>query len=214
MPVIKEVAYTKDKNKIELFAHNLEDFAQTVLFLGVTHGDEPQGKYLIERYLEVLTKNKISTRNSLLFIPCVNPDGLARKTRTNANGVDINRNFPTQNWAKTTKDEFYGGDTPNSEIETKFLIYVIDKYKPDVIVSFHAPFKIVNYDGAAESLAQEISAITGYPVQNDIGYPTPGSFGTYAGIEKKIPTITIELDEELTDVAQWAKVKGVFGLFE
>ena len=214
MPQIKEVAITKNRNKIELYAHNLEDFGHTVLFLGVTHGDEPQGKYLIERYLDLLTQKDIKTKNAMLFIPCVNPDGLQLKTRTNANGVDINRNFPTKNWEKTEKNEFFGGETPNSETETQFLVYVIDKYKPDVIISFHAPYAIVNYDGDAKELADEISNITGYPVQESIGYPTPGSFGTFAGIEKKIPTITLEVDETLPDIIQWDKVKGIFKFFE
>jgi len=214
MPPIKEIAITKNKNKIELYAHNLEDFERTVLFLGVTHGDEPQGKSLIERYLNLLDQNATKTRNALLFIPCVNPDGLALKKRTNANGVDINRNFPTKNWEKTEKNEFFGGEVPNSEIETQFLGYVIDKYKPDVIISFHAPYAIVNYDGDARELAFEISNITGYRVEENIGYPTPGSFGTFAGIEKNIPTITLELDETLPDIIQWDKVKGVFKLFE
>ena len=35
----------------------------------------------------------------------------------------------------------------------------------------------------------------GYPVESDIGYPTPGSFGTYCGVERNIPTLTIEVDE-------------------
>ena len=214
MPQIKEIALTKNRNKIELFAQNLEDFERTVLFLGVTHGDEPQGKYLIERYLDLLTQRNTKPRNSMLFIPCVNPDGLALKTRTNANGVDINRNFPTKNWEKTDKNEFFGGDAPNSEIETQFLVYVIEKYKPDVIISFHAPYCVVNYDGDAREIALEISNITEYPVKESIGYPTPGSFGTFAGIEKQIPTITLELDETLPDIELWRKVKGIFEFFE
>ena len=61
----------------------------------------------------------------------------------------------------------------------------------------HAPFKVVNYDGNAKLIAQKISNIINYPVQENIGYPTPGSLGTWAGIEKNIPTITLELDEEI-----------------
>ena len=66
-----------------------------------------------------------------------------------------------------------------------------------MILTLHAPYKVVNYDGDAEKYAEKISEITGYPVKPSIGYPTPGSFGTWAGIEKKIPVITLELDEEI-----------------
>lgn len=159
------------------------------LVIGVFHGDEPQGKYLIEEYI------KKHPQCPLLFIPCLNPDGMKLNRRTNSNGVDLNRNFPTKNWVKSEKDNFYGGFEPASEIETKFLIDTIDEFKPETIVTLHAPYKVVNYDGPAKELAQTISNIMNYPVEESIGYPTPGSFGTFAGIERNIKTITLELDE-------------------
>jgi protein MpaA len=136
-----------------------------------------------------------------LFIPCLNPDGMQLGQRTNANGVDLNRNFPTKNWGEDTSQagnnptDYYGGTSPASEIETKFLIDVIEKYNPKTILTLHAPYKVVNYDGPAKELAQKISKIIGYPTEGSIGYPTPGSFGTWAGVERQIPTITLELDE-------------------
>lgn len=176
---------TKLKNKIELIG----DSGKT-LIIGVFHGDEPQGKFLIEEYL------KHNDTNGLIFIPCLNPDGMQLETRTNSNGVDLNRNFPTKNWELTEKDEFFGGMSAGSEIETQFLIDTINEFKPDLILTLHAPYKIVNYDGPAKEISEKISEIINYPVEPSIGYPTPGSFGTYAGIERGIPTITLELDEE------------------
>lgn len=163
--------------------------AKNILVIGVFHGDEPQGKYLIENYLNKHDSN-------LLFIPCLNPDGLALGVRTNSNGVDLNRNFPTENWELTEKNEFFGGQKPASEVETQFVISVIEKYSPKIILTLHAPFKVVNYDGDAKEICEKISQIINYPVEASIGYPTPGSFGTYSGVERKIPTITLELDEE------------------
>ena len=142
--------------------------------------------------------------NSLLFIPCLNPDGMQLGQRTNANGVDLNRNFPTKNWGENHGDNatcddaetaYYGGTSGGSEIETQFLIDTIREFKPNRILTLHAPYKVVNYDGPAKELAEKISTIINYPVEASIGYPTPGSFGTYAGVERQIPTITLELDE-------------------
>lgn len=139
----------------------------------------------------------------ILFIPCLNPDGLQNSTRTNANGVDLNRNFPTANWGEDTSgagenpQDYYAGESAGSEIETQFVIDIIEKYQPKIILTLHAPYKIVNYDGPAQNIAQKISDIIGYPVEPSIGYPTPGSFGTYCGIERNIPTITLELDEKI-----------------
>ena len=142
---------------------------------------------------------------NLLFIPCLNPDGMQLGRRTNSNGVDLNRNFPTKNWGQNkgenatcddSTSDYFGGVAPASEIETQFVIEVIEKYSPCCILTLHAPYKVVNYDGPAKEIAEEISKIIGYPAEGSIGYPTPGSFGTYCGVERNIPTITLELDEE------------------
>lgn len=186
MKVLK-TAKTKLNNKIELLGN---DNHKNILVIGVFHGDEPQGKFLIDEYL------KIHPNSQLLFIPCLNPDGMAIDTRTNSNGVDLNRNFPTKNWELTEKNEFFGGTKPASETETKFLIDVINEYKPVAVLTLHAPFKVVNYDGPAKDIAEKIGQIICYPVEASIGYPTPGSFGTFMGVERNIPTITLELDEE------------------
>ena len=172
-----------------------------VLVIGVFHGDEPQGEYLINKYFS----KKIST--SLLMIPRLN----SCNTRVNQNGVDLNRNFPTSNWELTERSEYFGGSEPASEKETIFVIETIKKYSPKAILTLHSPYKIVNYDGPAKDLAIKISKIIKYPVESSIGYPTPGSFGTWAGIERNIPVITLELDEEI-DIKELEK--PVFEIFE
>lgn len=182
---------TYKNNLIELFGSDNKK-SYSVLVIGVFHGDEPQGDFLIREYLN---KNPDS---NILFIPCLNPDGKILKKRTNLNGVDLNRNFPTFNWKLLPKNEYFGGKSPASEIETQFLIKIIEQYNPKLILTLHAPYKIVNYDGEAKDISEKISKIIGYPIQKDIGYPTPGSFGTWAGLEKNIPTITLELDEEIS----------------
>ncbi len=189
---------TKLGNKIELIGQG------KTLIIGVFHGDEPQGKFLIEKYTKT---------DGLMFIPCLNPDGMQLGRRTNANGVDLNRNFPTKNWEISDKDDYFGGNSPASEIETQFVIDVIEKYKPELIITLHAPYKVVNYDGPAKEIAEKISDIIKYPVEASIGYPTPGSFGTYAGIERQIPTITLELDETCPVEDLIKPVHQIFDLF-
>lgn len=184
MKTIKRI-YSKNNKEIVLIEKSADSFNKTVLIIGVVHGDEPQGKFLIENYLKSCN---ISPKNRLLFIACLNPDGLELKTRENANGIDLNRNFPTKNQEKSSY---------NPEIEAKFVINIIKEFSPDIILTLHAPYKVVNYDGPAETIANEISKIINYPTSNDIGYPTPGSLGTYVGIERNIPIITLELDEEI-----------------
>lgn len=193
MKTVKKTS-SQNHNEISLIECCGESIGKTILVIGVVHGDEYQGKTLIENYLKTIS----CTKNRMLFIPCLNPDGLELKTRANANGIDINRNFPTKNWVREPfASEYFGGETPASEIETKFVMEVLEDFCPHVILTIHAPYKVVNYDGPANEIAEKISAIIGYPAKSDIGYPTPGSFGTYAGVERNIPTITLELDEAI-----------------
>ena len=204
MQILKQ---TKTNNKNELLLLGGSFSNNPILVVGVVHGDEPQGEDLINRYLA-------ANESGMLFIPSLNPDGKQLGRRTNSNGVDINRNFPTKNWELTEKDNYFGGETPASEIETKFLINVIEEYKPKLILTLHTPYKIVNYDGPAKEISEKISEIIGYPVEESIGYPTPGSFGTYAGVERNIPTITLEMDEEETIDSLYPKVKKIFEYLE
>lgn len=208
MNTIKKT-YSEENNEIILIEQNSsnQQEAKTILVIGTVHGDEPQGKILIENYI----KNCQSAKNRILFIPCLNPDGLNLNTRQNANGIDINRNFPTKNWEREPfASEYFGGEVASSEIETKFVVEILEEFSPDVILTLHAPFKIVNYDGPAKEIAEEISHLINYPVQSDIGYSTPGSFGTYAGVERNIPTITLELDEEIDVNELIAPVNKIF----
>lgn len=176
-------------NDIQLTKFENSNYDKKILIIGVFHGDEPQGEFFINSYLN---ENKIAGKNSLYFIPRLNFNNV----RQNFNGVDLNRNFPTKNWILGEKNDYFGGLKPNSESETQFLVKLIKENKFDAIITIHSPYKTVNYDGPAKDLAEKISQIVGYPTSADIGYATPGSFGTYCGKERQIPTITIEIDEE------------------
>lgn len=199
MKISKKVL-TQNENEVTLVELPFEENqdSKTVLVIGTVHGDEPQGKFLIENYLNLPEATQNRSKNRMLFIPCLNPDGFDLKTRQNASEIDINRNFSTKNWEREPfASEYFGGETPSSEIETRFVEEILAEYTPDVILTIHAPFKVVNYDGPAQEIAEKISEIINYPAKGDIGYPTPGSFGTYAGVERGIPTITLEVDEEI-----------------
>jgi len=166
----------------------------TVIFGGF-HGSEPLSSELAFQFAEYLYNefhNKINSK--VVIVPAVNPDGLVRSQWTNANGVDLNRNFPTQNWtSEFEKENQNPGEYPASEPETRAIIELIEKYQPDRIISIHTPLRKVNYDGPAKDLALLMSKFNHYPISADIGYPTPGSFGTYTGDEGNIPTVTLEL---------------------
>ena len=133
--------------------------------------------------------------------PLMNPDGalIPDQTRGNANGVDLNRNFESSRpqmtaleyWKQRThrNTRRYPGDKPLSEPETRWLKQEIESFRPDVIISVHAPYHLVDFDAPNRANAPER---IGYLYKNLMG-TYPGSLGNYAGMQLGIPVITLEL---------------------
>ena len=130
------------KNEINLYKIPGENYGKNILIIGVFHGEEPQGFFAINNYFFSTEKK---SKNNIFIIPCLNPDGMDKNQRKNANDVDLNRNFPTKNWEKVPYDsDYFGGEKPASEKETEFIINLIKKYKFDLILTLHSPYAIVN----------------------------------------------------------------------
>ena len=103
------------------------------------------------------------------------------------------------------------GAAPLSEPESRFLAELVDGEAPARIVAVHQPFRCVNYDGPAALLAARLSAACGWPVWTDVGYPTPGSFGSCFGVDRGIAVITLEAPRPLDDAA---RSEGLRALWE
>ncbi len=185
----------KDK-PIEM--HVLGETGPVVLVFAGIHGDEPESVELARRWVGHLrSRPDLLKGRRVAVIPLVNPDGLAVGTRANAKSVDCNRNFPARNWAKTSPwDRYWGGYKPASQPETRAVMRAVTLMEPDRVISIHSisdDRQCNNYDGPGQSLAKVMSAANGYPATATIGYDTPGSFGSWAGDDRKIPTVTLEL---------------------
>lgn len=189
----------------ELLATYIGRGEKYVIVLSCIHGDEPQGKNISLKLIAYYEENKsLLVDKTLILVPVVNPDGYEAISRVNANGVDLNRNFPSKNWElSVNKDDYYSGLKPASEPETQAMVGLIEQYCPKLIIALHQPYKLINYDGPAIKYADVMSKLNNYKIASDIGYPTPGSLGTYAGIERQIPVITLELPESEPDEIVW-----------
>lgn len=165
-----------------------------ILFIGGVHGDEPEGVKLAHDLLFWLQKNNSDDLQSWYLIPCLNIDGFRLNERTNSNGVDLNRNFPSDDWSPEAKAPRYSpGPHPASEPETKAVVALIEKIRPSLIIHFHSWEPCVVYTGSAGKAAAEILAgHSPYQAREDIGYPTPGSLGQYGWLNHKTPVICIE----------------------
>lgn len=172
-----------------------------VLVLGGIHGDELSSTALVLHWIGAAmeTPSNIHWR----FVPLMNPDGmlLAKPTRTNARGVDLNRNFPTPGWdkeapaywSKRTRSDprRYPGPKPLSEPESRWLHDEMERWKPDLIVSVHAPYGVLDFDGPTVA-PQRLGRL----YLDQVGI-FPGSLGNYGGVHKKVPVVTIELPSAL-----------------
>jgi hypothetical protein len=162
---------------------------KTVLILGGIHGSEQGSAQLVNNFEVFIRKQGVPKGLTLLFVNPANPDGLARGKRKNAHGVDLNRNFPASNF----KPRPSSGKNPLSEIESRFLAKIVQGSPLTLIISVHQPRRSVNWDGPAEDLARLLASYNGYRLEASVGYPTPGSLGSWAGIDLKIPILTLEL---------------------
>lgn len=175
----------EDKNKENL----------NVLLIAGVHGDESEGVVLARALLSKIEESPIKNLN-ITIVPELNIEGVLLKTRQNHTGVDLNRNLPTKDWTpEYTKIRYYPGKSASSEPENKALVEWISNNKPDFIFSLHSWKPMLNTNGDCHEEANFLSTKTGYVVKDDIGYPTPGSLGTYTGHERKIPTLTYEIQK-------------------
>jgi protein MpaA len=170
-----------------------------VLVIGGIHGDELSSASVALHWIRLAqnTPEQIHWR----FVPALNPDGLFDKpaTRVNANGVDLNRNFPTPNWERDAayywekrarKDpRRFPGRQPLSEPESRFLHDEMQRFKPNLIVSIHAPYGLLDFDGPG---VPPPPRRLGRLYLDQLGV-FPGSLGNYGGVHKGMPVVTIEL---------------------
>lgn len=194
--------FAKSEQDRDIYLFEQGQGKSTTLILSAMHGDEQNGFHLAVKLADTLNTNPDLINSKVVIVPVVNPDGLMKRQRTNANKVDINRNFPTENWRPVyEKDKYNPGFDAGSEKETRVVIELLNQYNPNKIIVIHADLHLINYDGPAVELAELMAQFNGYKVDQSIGYTTPGSFGTFAGAELKIPTITLELPDNNPDEA-------------
>jgi murein peptide amidase A len=141
-----------------------------VLVIGCIHGDECAGTAVTRR----LVRHDPLVAARLWVVPNLNPDGVARRTRQNARGVDLNRNFPAK-WraiGKRGSSEFSGRGAL-SEPETRAAAALVRRIRPDVTIWFHQPQGIVRAWGRSRTIARRYARLVGLPFRA-IPWP-PGS---------------------------------------
>jgi len=145
-----------------------------ILVVGAIHGDESAGIAVARD----LVGDKRHVRANLWVVTDLNPDGVARSTRQNARGVDLNRNFPWR-WhaAGRVGDLEFPGPRVLSEPESRFAFKLIRRIHPLVTVWFHQPFGVVDASGGSRRIEARFAHRVGLPLQRLTRYR--GSVATW-----------------------------------
>src|SRR4051812_40928493 len=184
---------------IPLTVYVQESGGREIVVLASIHGDEAETTVVVSEALRCIPRGDLQAA----VILCGNPDGVLRGTRGNARGVDLNRNFPTSNWRpelvfyKTRANDardiaLSPGSKPASEPETVALLALLDRLKPRAVISLHAALACID-DAGASHLGRQLAERCALPFLTAIGYPTPGSMGTWAS-ERGLNLVTWELE--------------------
>ncbi len=139
-----------------------EDAPRRVLVVGATHGDEPGSRRVADAVLRATPPEGVQ----VWVVRELNPDGLRRRTRQNARGVDLNRNFPHRWRSGRRGDRFWPGPRAASEPETRFAMRLVREVRPHVTVWLHQPYGfVVPSDGADRRLVDRYARAAGLPVR-------------------------------------------------
>ena len=181
--------------------------SRKVLFIGGIHGDEPEGAVATAELPAAFEAAGLADAVTLTILEDANPDGRAAGTRGNANGIDVNRNFPASNFDSIDPSN---GGKPLSEPEARAVVATLDRIAPNLVLVAHswAGRQFINFDGPSRDIAERFAAASGLPVESSSSFaPTPGSLGSYFGRDRGIPVLTIEVLKGSDKNAVWQQLR-------
>ncbi|HET8991477.1 MAG TPA: DUF2817 domain-containing protein [Candidatus Saccharimonadales bacterium] len=187
-----------------------------VLFIGAMHGAEQNSGNLLNQWIPDIDANpgKIPAGRTIVVIPIINPDGYAADNRLNAQGIDLNRNFPANGWTEQVTEPLSGntmtndgGPYPLSAPESAALATFYETYKPRLTLTFHSHAGIVEANDAGDSIAlgaeyanlADYRAIPTYLIGNFFDYSTTGAFEDWANDKFNLPVLVVELESATND---------------
>ena len=118
---------------------------QRVLVVGCIHGNECAGMAVTRR----LARLGAQARADLWLLHNLNPDGLAHRTRANARGADLNRDFDTF-----------------SQRESRIARTLIRRLRPDLTIWFHQPQAVIRAWGRSRAAARSYARFARQPYRS------------------------------------------------
>jgi hypothetical protein len=133
---------------------DIEEAEPEFKYIATMHGDEPVGTEMLLLLIErLLTGYGTDTRitnlvdsTAMWFVPLMNPDGLARNSRFNAQGIDLNRSFPR--YPQDFTGTWFDGEDPRLAGRPPEVRHVMNWTLENSFVlsaNFHTGALLVNY---------------------------------------------------------------------
>ncbi len=220
---VRQVGETVEGRPLRaLYAGNPD---RRIVLIGAVHVSESGPELIIPALAGVLEERpELLEEVGIAALPCVTLDerewklaeGYPRYLRTNANGVDLNRNFDAR-WRHAIPapgPQTYQGEEPGSEPETQAIMALLRESNPLTVLDFHSVGSLANafflYSGFAE-----VDSNTGYLEQSREvaevyteamygegweeylifrGSPNFGTVGSWVYEEFGVPSFSLELD--------------------
>jgi protein MpaA len=191
------IATSVDGREIVARHYGALDAPVQIVAIGQMHGSEPGGQNVIR----ALTGTSIPDGVGLWLIVTMNPDGDHAGHRTNARGVDLNRNFPVQ-WRRAGRGTpFWSGPRAASEPETRGLLRFLSRVRPTAVLSYHQAFDVVDIGHPRSAAAGRHLA----DWMGELARPVPCSGPCYGTLTQWVDeqlgaiAITVELDHVVSD---------------
>jgi protein MpaA len=192
------IGFSLAARPIEVYTFG-EGGKEYLIVAGIHGGYEWNTIALANELITYLSENPdaIPSDVTLHIIRNMNPDGEARAHgvdgRVNNNGVDLNRNFPSENWVKEwdrngcwiyrpTTGGIHGGSEP----ETRSVMGFIQNHELEAVISYHSAALGVFPGGVpwtepSKKLAQALAKVTDYPYPPiDTGCEYTGTLADWA----------------------------------
>ena len=158
------IGHSRNGNPIRAFCIGKRSAPNRYVVMGQMHGDEPAGPLVV---LNRLLKADPIPNCALWLVPTMNPDGRRRGTRTNARGVDLNRNWPSRTWVRQGKGtRYWSGPRPASEPETRAMLRFFKRVEPRTVISLHQPLYSVDFSGGDRWVTKWLSRNLGLPTSD------------------------------------------------
>jgi hypothetical protein len=177
-----------------------------VAFMASMHGDETQSTGLVEALANYLVQHPQQLKGTtVLLVKSPNPDGFFARSPYNIHGVDLNRNFPAENWKLLEHDR--AGAKAKSEAETQVAVRLLTDFRPSLLVHLKDSRRggVVNFEGNIQSRAEQIAGMMSCQVVQGLGEKTSGSVENFAMTRLSCPSLTLLLACEKSDQAAWAR---------